>query len=255
MSTSTWTTLVSSLQRARHVVVLTGAGASRESGIPTFRDAMEGYWARFDPGELATPEAFEKNPELVSRWYDERRCAVLECEPNAGHVALAQIQRALQARGDRLTLITQNVDTLHQRAGSTGVIELHGTLSTWRCTRTGESYSELPVPFEHYPPESAAGGLLRPGVVWFGEALPEEALQAASAASEACDLYLAIGTSGAVWPAAGLVLNARRAGALCLEINPTPTEMSEHFDGGVREGAASALSALYEAAFGERSGA
>lgn len=218
------------LSQAQNMVVLTGAGVSRESGIPTFRDALEGHWARFDPGELATPQAFAKNPELVTRWYDERRQAALACAPNPGHHALAAMEAVVEKRGGTLTILTQNVDAFHQLAGSQRVIELHGSLLTWRCSMTGKKRSDLPVPFPEYPPPTPDGGFWRPDVVWFGEALPADALEAAGRAMETCDLYLAIGTSGVVWPAAGYIGGAQKRGAPTIEINPMKTILTSEFD-------------------------
>lgn len=238
--------LAQALREADAVVVMTGAGASAESGIPTFRDALEGYWSRYDPQQLATPQAFEADPALVTRWYDERRCKVLECDPNPGHEALAHLEELITGRGDRFTLVTQNVDRLHQRAGSREVVEVHGSLGEWRCTKTGQSYLDLPVPFPEYPPPSPAGGLLRPGVVWFGESLPPAAIERASSDSSACDVYLAVGTSGVVWPAAGLVLNAANNGALTVELNLDDTPMTEHFSHTLRGTAGELLPALLE---------
>ena len=163
----------------------------------------------------------------MSRWYDERRQTALACEPNAGHRALVELAR----RVPRLTLVTQNVDRLHQRAGSTGVIELHGTLLAWRCTACNTSLDETGPAFAEHPPRCVAcGGRRRPGVVWFGEELPPAALSAAEAAAAACDVFLSVGTSGVVYPAAGLVDVARRAGAVTVEVNPTATPLSGQMD-------------------------
>lgn len=239
------------LANAKNVVVLTGAGVSKESGIPTFRDSLEGYWSRFDPGELATPDAFAKDPETVTRWYDERRMAALACEPNPGHFALARIEAAISERGGRFTLLTQNVDRLHQRAGSQNVVEVHGSLVEWRCTETGERYTDLPAPFPSYPPRSPMNGALRPNVVWFGESLPKEALDAADDALGSCDLYLAIGTSGVVYPATGFVGAAKDAGARAAELNMNDTPVTHVFDFTPRGESGSLLPALYELAFGQ----
>lgn len=214
------------LGSARSIVVLTGAGVSAESGVPTFRDAMTGLWAKYDPHELATPEAFAREPALVTRWYDWRRQMVLGCAPNPGHLALAALQRRAEAEGRSFTLLTQNVDRLHQRAGSTGVVELHGTILEWRCTRTGERRTPGPEPMTEFPPKTAAGGLLRPCVVWFGEALPAEAVEAADRAVSACDLFISIGTSAVVYPAAGFIHAARDRGAVTIEINRDPTPVT-----------------------------
>jgi NAD-dependent deacetylase len=210
------------ISRARHVCVLTGAGISAESGIPTFRDAQEGIWARFDPLDLATPEGFERDPDLVWRWYEWRRDLVRKAEPNAGHHALATLAR----RVPRLTLVTQNVDGLHQRAGSTGVIEYHGNILRDRCTveqvvaeRSRDAGGGLPRCL-------GCGGLLRPDVVWFGEMIPRGALLLADAAAENCDVFLSIGTSSLVYPAASLGEAALRHGATVIEINPDSTDLS-----------------------------
>ncbi|MCG3121896.1 MAG: NAD-dependent protein deacylase Sir2 [Phycisphaerales bacterium] len=222
--------IAKAVRSARHVVVLTGAGVSAESGTPTFRDAMTGLWASFNPQELATPEAFEKNPELVTRWYDQRRIGCMACAPNPGHLALARLEEQLTARGGRFTLLTQNVDRLHHRAGSINVVELHGTIMVWRCTRTGREFTPPAEPMTEFPPRSPAGGLLRPNVVWFGEMLPESALAAAFEALQDCDLFLSIGTSSVVHPAASFIHIAKSAGAATGEINPESTPITPLVD-------------------------
>src|SRR5215216_8205809 len=185
------------LRAARRVAVLTGAGVSAESGIPTFRDAMSGLWAKYRPEELATPEAFRRNPALVWRWYAWRHGLVSVAEPNAAHRALAEMER----RVPDFTLITQNVDGLHRRAGSRNILELHGSLERARCSRCD---ARQPFPAGSGeggpPPCPACGAPLRPGVVWFGESLPEQALEAAFGAAQACDLFLSVGTSNLVQP-------------------------------------------------------
>ena len=216
--------LLAALRDARHVCVLTGAGVSAESGVPTFRDAQEGLWAKYRPEDLATPEAFLADPGLVWRWYRWRRDVVAGVDPNAGHVALARLEKLVP----RLTLITQNVDNLHQRAGSAEVIEFHGNIFDDRCfaegTRhTGDEAHEIPT-----CPE--CGSPLRPGVVWFGEAIPEGALDESCAAAADCDVFLSIGTSAAVYPAAGLADIARKQGAMLIEINPEPSMRAASFD-------------------------
>jgi NAD-dependent deacetylase len=212
--------LVGALRWARHVAVLTGAGISAESGVPTFREAQTGLWARFDPAELATPEAFRRDPRLVWEWYAWRRELVGKARPNPGHLALVDLER----RVPTFTLITQNVDGLHQRAGSRNVVELHGNLARTRCAVEGtpaeSEGSSLP------PLCPRCGGLLRPDVVWFGEALPEAALTAAWRAAEECDLFLSVGTSSLVEPAASLPYAALRRGAPLAEVNPTRTPLS-----------------------------
>jgi len=222
------------LSEAGSVAILTGAGVSAESGIPTFRDAQTGLWAKYDPMELATPQAFTRDPALVTRWYDERRRKCQECEPNPGHLALARLQDEFEAAGKGFTLITQNVDRLHQQAGSRDPLELHGTLWVWRCTACGEEREERQVPFPEYPPRCACGGMRRPGVVWFGEGLPDSVLAAAWQAAESCGLFMSLGTSSLVEPAASLGRAAAAAGAKTVEINPQETPLSSGVDISVR---------------------
>ncbi len=203
--------------------MLTGAGISAESGVPTFRDAQTGLWAEFDPHELATPEAFLRDPELIWRWYRWRRELVAKAAPNAGHLALAALAEVVP----RLTLVTQNVDGLHQRAGSRDVIEFHGNIFEDRCfvedcVVEADHATEVPVC-------PGCGGHVRPGVIWFGEAIPETALNQSFAAAADCDVFLSIGTSSLVFPAAGLGEIAQEADAVTAEVNPNPTEMSSKF--------------------------
>lgn len=212
--------VVKALRNSRHVLALTGAGASAESGVPTFREAQSGLWEQFDPHELATPEAFLRDPELVWRWYRWRRELVAGVEPNAGHFALA----ALQERLNQLTLVTQNVDSLHQRAGSKDVVEFHGNLFETRCFVEGTVTEDDGAAA---PRCEVCGGHLRPGVVWFGESIPPVALAAAVQAAEDCDVFLSIGTSSLVWPAAGLAETAAQNGATVIEINIETTIQSE----------------------------
>jgi len=197
------------------VAVLTGAGVSAESGIPTFRDS-NGLWRQFRAEQLATPEAFANDPELVWEWYDWRRELIAAAQPNAGHLALAEMER----RVPHFTLITQNVDDLHERAGSRNVIHLHGSIFVQRCLRCSRETSGP------RPPKCACGGMLRPGVVWFGEALPPGLWEAAEQAVRASDLLLVIGTSGIVYPAAGLA----RLGKRVVEINAAATALSDDMD-------------------------
>lgn len=243
--------LLEAVRKAKHIVALTGAGVSAESGIPTFRDAMSGHWSKYSPQELATPEAFAKDPARVSQWYDERRLAALQRQPNPGHVALAQLEQALRARSGSLTILTQNVDQLHQRAGSQEVVELHGSIIRWRCTKTGQTQRfEAPEPMsEGYPISSPARGLWRPDVVWFGEALPQDALEAADLACARADLYMAIGTSGVVYPATGFIQSAITRDIPSIEINPAATPVSELFTYQVREASGVFLPALLKRAF------
>ena len=237
------------LRNAKHIAVLTGAGVSAESGIPTFRDALTGLWAKYDPAQLATPEAFERDAALVTEWYDQRRLGVLGCEPSSGHAALARMQRAVEERGGTFTLITQNVDRLHQRAGSTNVIELHGSIALWRCVACRQEREETGERFASYPPMCECGGRRRPGVVWFGEMLPEGALEAAGRAAESCDVFMTIGTSANVYPAASLIPLAARSGAFTAEINPDETAASGGVNISIRAKSAGVLDRVVGLAF------
>lgn len=211
------------LHKARSVVVLTGAGISAESGLATFRDPEEGLWAKYDPMELATADAFRRDPELVTRWYHWRFTLAMDAQPNPGHHALAELERRFEENGRRLEIITQNVDGLHQRAGSRRVIEIHGSIHRWRCTKTGHEKPLSDLSFEIFPVPSEHGGLMRPCVVWFGEALPEHALTDTMDALNQCDLFLSVGTSATVWPAASFIEVAREGGAKTIEINRDAT--------------------------------
>ncbi|MGN9768251.1 Sir2 family NAD-dependent protein deacetylase [Micromonospora sp. SD12] len=284
------------LAQARRVVVFTGAGISAESGVPTFRDALTGLWRSFDARRLATPDAFRDDPALVWGWYEWRRATVGRARPNAGHVAVA----AIEARVPHAVVVTQNVDDLHERAGSVAPIHLHGSLSAPRCSACarpaplpagaslpdGTSLSaEAPplsggatlldgaplsggatlldgaplsggAPDEHgdgrvAPPRCAhCPGLVRPGVVWFGEALPSAALEAAVEAASACDLLLTVGTSGLVYPAAEIPRVAARFGAPVVQVNPEETPLDTVADVNLRGPAAQVLPALVHAAWG-----
>jgi NAD-dependent deacetylase len=234
--------LVAALQRARHVVALTGSGISAESGVPTFRDAQTGLWARFSPEELATPEAFARDPAFVWSWYQWRRDLVERAQPNPGHCALAELASLVR----RFTLVTQNVDGLHQRAGSRDVIEFHGNILRDRCSggcSQPRRTSDMPFRIDALP-RCGCGALLRPDVVWFGEMIPPAALAAASAATRDCDVFLSIGTSSLVFPAAGFAEEARRNGALLVEINPAATPVSGSADFTLRDPAGIALPRL-----------
>ena len=217
------------LQDASRIAVLTGAGVSAESGVPTFRDAQSGLWARFRPEDLATEAAFRAHPQRVWDWYAERREKLQRVQPNAGHVAVAEFQ---SRHPDRLTLITQTVDGLHQAAGSPGVLALHGNLyeDAWldpcALARRPADACAVTLAQPGHPPSCAqCGNLLRPAVVWFGEDLPQPALAAAQAAAQGCQVMLVVGTSGKVWPAAGLAGLARRAGATVVVLNPEATAL------------------------------
>lgn len=208
--------LAAAIRAARCIAVLTGAGISAESGIPTFRDAQTGLWAQYSPEDLATPQAFRRNPRLVWEWYAWRRELVAQAAPNPGHLALATIE----ARAPQFTLITQNVDGLHQRAGSRSVIELHGNLTRVKCFREEVVVERWDQSDEAVPPRCPrCGGPLRPDVVWFGEMLPPDALRDAVGAAQQCDLFLSIGTSGLVEPAASLPRLALQSGAQVAVIN------------------------------------
>lgn len=215
--------LLEQLREARHVAVLTGAGTSAESGVPTFRDAMNGSWSDFRPEDLATPEAFERNAQLVWDWYSARRAQVSQVRPNAGHETLARLAR----RYTNFTVITQNVDGLHQAAGSRDVIELHGNLRRVKCFERGHPAETWEETGEVPPRCPQCQGRLRPDVVWFGEALPEAELDRAIEAALDCDVFLSIGTSALVYPAASLPLAALEAGKTVLEINPARTSLSD----------------------------
>ncbi len=215
--------LVGTVRSARRVAVLTGAGISAESGVPTFREALTGLWAKFNPEELATRQAFRRNPKLVWDWYAERRKMVKQVEPNAGHRALVTMENQIP----HWTLITQNVDGLHQRAGSRRVIELHGNITRVKCFAEDtviSTWTEDQVP----PRCTNCGSYLRPDVVWFGEMLPAEALRTASEAAHTCEVFFSIGTSGVVEPAALLPYEALERGATVIEVNPETTPLTRH---------------------------
>jgi len=238
--------LARALAGARRVVALTGAGISAESGIPTFRDALTGLWARFDPLELATPEAFARQPKLVWDWYAERRAAVLAAVPNPGHAALASMDH----RVPEFLLVTQNVDGLHSRAGSMRMVELHGNIARVRCSREERVVDAWDAGTADEPPRCAhCGAFLRPDVVWFGEALPAAALARAEDAARGCDLMIVAGTSAEVSPAAALPMLARRAGAIVVEVNPGPTPVTAIADHVLRAAAGVALPALVAASW------
>ena len=220
-----WETIQGWLAEAERVVVLTGAGISAESGVPTFRGAG-GLWRQHRPEDLATPEAFAHGPRLVWEWYDWRRARVAQAEPHPGHLALAQLER----RVPDFTLITQNVDGLHQRAGSRRVLKLHGDIWTLHCLGCGLEETNHDVPLREIPPRCSCGGLFRPGVVWFGEALPADVLRHAMEAAAHAQVFLVVGTSAVVQPAASLPLLAQQNGAKLVEINLEETPLSAQAD-------------------------
>ena len=210
--------LRSSLKTAR-CVAFTGAGISAESGVPTFR-GTQGLWRSFSPEKLATPEAFAEDPRLVWEWYDWLRGLIQAAQPNPGHLALTEMQRR---NPERFTLITQNMDGLHERAGSRDVVKLHGDIWLLRCTQCGREDRNEQVHMDPLPPLCRCGGILRPAIVWFGEMLPTEQWERAMQAAQKADILLAIGTSVTVYPAAGLVAVARQSGARVAVVNPDPT--------------------------------
>jgi len=214
--------LAALLLRARSVCVLTGAGISAESGVPTFR-SPDGIWAKFKPEELANFDAFMRNPALVWEWYHQRRKVMREVRPNPGHLALAELENEVED----FTLVTQNVDNLHQRAGSRKVLELHGNLERSYCVKCGTSVKDKGEEGDVVVPRCAVcGGMVRPDVVWFGEMLPQEVFEEAERAAERSELFLTVGTSAVVHPAASLPFVARQHGAFVVEINPEETEVS-----------------------------
>ena len=232
------------LAEAQHLVVFTGAGISKASGIPTFREAQTGLWAQFNPEDLATEEGFLKNPKMVWEWYDFRRNKIWGgtdnsgIKPNAGHFAIATLQQRCLAVASKFTLITQNIDNLHTSAGSQNVLELHGNIFRYKCLKQNH-----PLPLESFarqsesPPlcpqcktQRMADSYVRPDVVWFGEMLPPNVLTAAFEAAEQCDVMLVVGTSGLVQPAASLPLIAKQQGAHVIEINPEPSMLTPEMD-------------------------
>jgi NAD-dependent deacetylase len=246
--------LLECLRRAQRVMVLTGAGVSAESGVPTFRDRLTGLWEKYDAAALATPEAFSRDPALVWGWYEWRRATVRRAQPNAAHRAIAQ----LAGKVPRLTLVTQNVDDLHERAGSPGVVHLHGQLARPYCEKCLEPFQNLD-PDPHAPEGgrrlepprcTACGGRIRPGVVWFGESLPQVPWRAAVEAAGQCEVFFCIGTSALVQPAASLIDRAQQSGAVTVQVNLHPTEMDQTVTHLLRGKAGEIMPLLVERAFG-----
>lgn len=229
------------LAAARRVVALTGAGISADSGVPTFR-GPEGLWRQFRPEDLATPEAFARDPALVWEWYAWRRERIAPLAPNDGHRALAR----LDERVPEFLLATQNVDGLHAAAGSRRMVELHGSLWRVRCAACGRRSDDRRVAFDELPPRCRCGGALRPDVVWFGEALPEEPLRLAFAAARQAEVVLVVGTSSLVYPAAAVPELARAAGAFVIEVNPEETPLTPTAHASFRARAAELLPTLLE---------
>jgi NAD-dependent deacetylase len=234
--------------RAEPIVFFTGAGISEESGIPTFRGA-NGIWQQYDPEQVATAEGFRADPELSWRFHETLREMCRASTPNSGHLALAWVQEAFADCAD-VAVITQNIDGLHQAAGSNTVVELHGSCHRMRCTECEFSTAEMPDSFEELPPLCECGSLLRPDVVWFGEQLPREAMADAQRWAQDAGVMVVIGTSATVQPAASLPVIALRAGASVVEINCEPTPLSAVVDISLRGAAGDLLPALAEATGG-----
>jgi NAD-dependent deacetylase len=246
--------IITALHKARRVVILTGAGVSAESGIPTFRDKQTGLWEKFDAAELATPSAFERDPSLVWGWYEWRRALVLRAQPNAAHRAIA----AISACVPQLTLITQNVDDLHERAGSQVVLHRHGELSRPYCVGCRRSYGlpegvpDVPVGGARMAPPQcdACGAMIRPGVVWFGENLPDQVWRTSCEAAKQCDVFFCCGTSSLVQPAASLTDMAIGAGAVTVQINPNATDYDRSVSVSIRGPAGVVLPRIVEETWG-----
>ena len=231
--------LITSLQNSQRIVALTGAGISAESGLATFRDAQTGLWSKFRPEELATAEAFRRNPKLVWDWYRWRREQALKAKPNPGHLALIEIEK----RAPEFLLVTQNVDGLHARAGSKRIVELHGNLHRFRCFENNCASDNFDVENGRC---RSCGGNLRPDIVWFGEMLPADGLESAVAAAEKCDVFFSIGTSSVVYPAADLWRRAKEGDAIVIEINKDPTPLTPVADHSFLGKASEILPALVE---------
>ncbi len=241
--------LILFLKKADRVSVLTGAGVSQESGLHTFRDAQSGLWARYRPEDLASPEAFARDPKLVWDWYAWRREAIKGVRPNAGHYALVEMENQIPA----FTLITQNVDGLHRFAGSRNVLELHGNILRVRCADCGTFSEAWGDDTESVPRCEKCAGLLRPDVVWFGESLPRAELESAVSAAREAQVFFSIGTSGVVQPAAALAHAARNKGSVVVEINAEPTPLTPKTDFAFHGRSGEILPELVKAVWGERS--
>lgn len=227
------------IKDAQKIVFVTGSGISQESGIPTFR-GKDGFWRKYDPMKLATIDAFYENPKLVWEWYEDRRQNILSTKPNDGHKAISELERYFQ-----VTVLTQNIDGLHQRAGSSKVLELHGSIIRIKCT--GCKFQENTTrKFKELPPRCICGNILRPDVVWFGESLPQQVWQEAMEQASLCDLMIIVGTSLVVSPANTLPLFAKQNNAKLIEINPESTPMSDQMDLSIRDSSANALPQLVE---------
>lgn len=245
--------LIHRLRQARRVAAMTGAGISAESGVPTFR-GKEGLWNRYRPEELANVQAFVSDPALVWEWYIWRRRLIADTEPNPGHIALAELARRLEDANGNFTLITQNVDDLHDRGGSTGILKLHGEIFGTFCLDCGTDHPGVRFVGKGEVPRchKGCGGLLRPGVVWFGEGLPMDILQAATIAVMEAEVFLSIGTSAVVYPAAGLIEQAARSGAYVVEVNVEPSALSSVADEVLTGPAGEVLPALMAKIWGQK---
>jgi len=215
---------INKIKEAGSLVFFTGAGISAESGIPTFR-GKEGLWKKVKPEELANFNAFITNPEMVWEWYNHRKKIIHDSQPNEGHLTIARMQKYF----DKVTVVTQNIDNLHKRAGSTDIFELHGNIERNFCVNCKEFYNEE-LDFSKGVPKCKCGGLIRPDVVWFGEMLPEDQFIGGESASVNSDIFFVVGTSAVVYPAAGLVYSAKQGGAIIVEINIEQTEVSSIAD-------------------------
>ena len=214
---------IDKIKNANHIVFFSGAGMSAESGIATFR-GKDGIWNKFKPEELANFNAFMKNPDMVWEWYNYRRDIVRHSQPNPGHIAIAEFQKYIP----KVTVITQNVDNLHYRAGSKNIFELHGNIERNYCTQCGKFYNDIDELLKI--PKCKCGGLIRPDVVWFGEYLPEDQFKGAEEASLECDIFFVIGTSAVVYPAASLIYTAKQSSAFIIEVNIEKTEIGSFAD-------------------------
>lgn len=232
------------ITHASRIAVLTGAGISAESGIPTFR-GPGGIWRTYKAENLATPEAFARDPKLVWEWYDWRRSVIGGVEPNAGHMALADLEQKAETEAREFTLITQNVDGLHDRAGSRNVLKVHGDIWTVRCTECGREREEKSVRLKEIPPRCECGAIERPGVVWFGEGLPGKIWMRAQRAAIEADVLLVVGTSAVVHPVAGLAAAAKWRGAVVVEVNLADTPVTAGADYSLRGPAGVVLPELF----------
>jgi NAD-dependent deacetylase len=232
-----WNTISDKLRNAEKIVFVTGAGISQESGIPTFR-GKDGLWRKYDPMKLATIDAFYEDPKLVWEWYEERRQNILNASPNPGHLAIAELEKYKS-----ISVLTQNIDGLHQRAGSSSVYELHGSIITIKCT-VCDFKNKITSEFLQLPPLCKCGNILRPDVVWFGEALPQDVWESAMVQASTCDAMIVVGTSLAVSPANLLPVYAKQNGAIMIEVNMEQTHMSSSMDLSLRASAVKALPEL-----------